>query len=124
MELKWGRRMSYDLRFAVKAENGKYVDFITPDFAHPTYNIGNILRKAMGFDFNQGDYYRLSEIMEYLIKGKTELKYNAKAYRQYEPSNKWGTVKNARDSIDSILECVTKIVVWYEIPLEFVYFAW
>lgn len=116
--------MSYDIRFAVKAENGQYVNFATPEYDTPTYNIGKMLRVAMDWDFTQGEYYRVSEIREKLVRGYCEVTANRRYYKQYEPDNGWGSVGTARDTLHSILERILEIEEDYGIPPEYIYMAW
>lgn len=115
--------MSYDLRFAVKAENGMYVDFEYPELEHPTYNVGTIFRKAMDLDFEQGEYYKVSEIKDNLIRGYTEARYNSAAYRQYEPENGWGDASTVANVLESVLDKIEE-VERQGVPLDVVYLAW
>lgn len=116
--------MSYDIRFAVKAENGAFVVFHTPEYDTPTYNVGTIFRKAMDFDFKQGEFYRVSELIPHLIKGANEVLYHKDKYIQYEPDNGWGSVDTVRTALMSILDAIEYIKEWHGIPLEYFYMAW
>ena len=116
--------MSYDLRFAVKAEDGRFVDFCEPELANPTYNLGMMFRKAMGWDFNQGEYYRVSDVLENISAGYLNLTYHRDDYVEYEPNNGWGTVEGAADCLKSIMDKISEIQNWDHIPLNIVYFAW
>lgn len=116
--------MSYDIRFAVKAENGQYVNFAWPEYGNPIYNTGKMLRAAMDWDFKQGEYYRFSEIKCKIVRGYGELITNRKAYKKYEPDNGFGSVGYAREVLNSILEKIAAIEDEYGIPQEYVYMAW
>lgn len=116
--------MSYDLRFAVKAENGQFVDFCTPEYDQPTYNVGMIFRKCMGFNFEQGKYYKVSEIIDNLKHGLSETIINAKVYKKYEPDNGWGSVETVRKSLQSVIDCINLIEEQRHIPMDVVYLAW
>lgn len=53
--------MSYDLRLAVKVEGTKdlYAVIAEPEYDSPTYNIGEMFRACMGWDFEQGKRNRV-----------------------------------------------------------------
>lgn len=112
--------MSYDIEFQVKTEYGDYIKIGEPTHASPTYNIGNMLRTAMDWDFKQFETYKVSEILPKLELGLTQLKQNPENYRQYEPENKWGTVETAVETLNSILEFIYDT----NIPLEYLYMIW
>lgn len=116
--------MSYDLRFAVKAENGQFVEFATPEYDHPTYNLGDMFRAATGWNYKQGEYYRVSEIKHFLMKGVYELTFNRKAYEQYVPDNGWGSIRGAIECLESVLQKIVEIQDWYDLPLDIIYLAW
>lgn len=116
--------MSYDIGLSVKAENGQYVEFTAPEYPHPTYNIGEMLRKCMDWDFKQGEYYRVSEILPNIERGIHELTYNRKAYVPMNPPNGWGSVGSALEALESINKCIAEVVQWRELPLEVIYLSW
>ncbi len=44
--------MSYDLRVAVKVEGcDKYANIAEPEYAHPTYNLGDMFRACTEWDY-------------------------------------------------------------------------
>lgn len=97
--------MSYDIRIAAETKYpDRYGDyFVTVDYPElnsPTYNVGNIFRKCMDWDFRQGEVYPLSEALKHIDHGIGELRGNFDAYRYLEPENKWGTV-------ETVWECLT-----------------
>lgn len=65
--------MSYDLRIAVKvdgAEKGnEFAVIAEPRLSNPTYNIGEMLRRCMGWDFVQDEYYKVSEVYQNIVRG-------------------------------------------------------
>ena len=110
--------MSYDIRLAVAVagapvnEDGEqlYAVIGTPEYDSPTYNLGDMFRACTGWDFKQGTFYRVSEVLPLIEKGIHELQFNAKAYEKYEPENGWGTIRSALDALESMLECIEKNV--------------
>lgn len=69
--------MSYDLRIAVKVKDTDiYAVIAEPEYSSPTYNIGKMFRKATGWDFTQGEWYKVSEVLPLIEHGIHELRYN------------------------------------------------
>ncbi len=97
--------MSYDIRIGVQTVHQSrwgesFAVVHVPEMDSPTYNVGNIFRKVMGWDFRQGMWYPLTEVIEHIDHGIRELRGNFDAYRHMEPENKWGTV-------ETVWECLT-----------------
>lgn len=97
--------MSYDIRIAVETVypnryGGRFAVVDSPELDSPTYNVGNIFRKVMDWDFKQGEWYPLSEVLEHIDHGIGKLRGNFDAYRDMEPENRWGTV-------ETVWECLT-----------------
>ena len=120
--------MSYDIRFAVKGypDDRMYVVF-EPDFAHPTYNIGEMLRKAMNWNFHQGEWYCLIGVVPCIERGIHELTYNPEAYGQYEPKNGWGTVSGALECLRNLRETIKDHLNgydWNEYDIDHLYISW
>lgn len=121
--------MSYDLRLAVKVEDTDIFAVIAePERHSPTYNLGDMFRACTGWDFEQGEFYRVSEVLPKIEHGISELKFNRKAYVKYEPDNGWGTTGSAIAALESLLECIRENIeggyTWNEIPLDKLYVAW
>ena len=117
--------MSYDIEFGVKVENvDKIMPFTAPEYASPTYNIGEMLRKATGWDFEQHKWYKVSDVFEKISKGHINLSKNKEEYRKYEPENKWGTVETAIKALQSILEKIEGIEKWFELTKDHFYIRW
>lgn len=97
--------MSYDIRFAVKVEGAKdcYAVIGEPEYSSPTYNLGKMFRKCMNWDFEQGVWYKLTDVLPKIEHGMTELFNNPQEYRKYDAPNGWGTVESAREALFSIL---------------------
>jgi len=82
--------MSYDIRFGVKvaeAPEDCYAVIGEPEYSSPTYNVGTIFRESMDWDFEQGKWYKVTDVIPKLERGVHELSFNAKAYRKHEPDN-------------------------------------
>ena len=97
--------MSYDIRIAVETVypnryGEKFAIVCYPEYDSPTYNVGDIFRKVMDWDFEQGEWYPLKEVLEHIDHGIGKLRNNFDAYRYMEPENKWGTV-------ETVWECLT-----------------
>lgn len=120
--------MSYDLRIAVKVQDTDiYAVIAEPEYNSPTYNIGEMFRKATGWDFEQGEWYKVSEVLPLIEHGIHELRYNEDYYRQYDSPNGWGNTQSARKALESLSKCIeeqTNGWAWQKIPLEHLYVAW
>lgn len=123
--------MSYDLRLAVKVEGGNnlYAVIDEPELSSPTYNLGKMFRACMDWDFNQGEWYKVSEVIPKIERGIHELRFSPKKYEQYNAPNGWGTISTAIASLNSLLECIERNVEgqdinWNSIPLDLLYIAW
>lgn len=115
--------MSYDLRVAVKVEGcDEYANIARPEYDSPTYNLSEMFGACMDWDFEQGVYYKCSEYLPKLERGVMELKFHAKDYKKYEPSNGWGTVESAFEALDSWWRCIKEEAEY--IPLECLYMRW
>lgn len=117
------KSMSYDLRVAVKVEGcDKYANIAEPEYANPTYNLGDMFRACMGWDYKQGEYYSCDFVMPRVEHGIEELKHNRKKYEQYNPSNGWGSIDSAIQDLESLRACIYDQAE--EIPLECLYMCW
>lgn len=99
--------MSYDLQFGVKVDTGGAEDLIVPvaepELSNPTYNLGQLFRACMGWDFEQGEWYPLAGALAYFKRGLEELRSHPGEYRAYEPSNGWGDISSARRVLDGFI---------------------
>ena len=115
--------MSYDLRISVKVEGiDKYIGIATPEHDSPTYNLSEMFRACMSWDYEQGKHYRCSEVIDNIKQGIDELKYNRKEYEQYNPPNGWGDLDGALETLISIKKCIYEEAKW--IPIEHLYLSW
>jgi len=123
--------MSYDLRLAVKIEDGDktyYPVLAMPEHHSPTYNIGTMFRKCMDWDFEQGTFYRVDEVLPKIERGIHELQFNEEAYKQYNSPNGWGNTDSALRALTSLVECIRETQqgwnCWEAMPLHLLWVAW
>ena len=122
--------MSYDIRFGVKVAgtDNVYAIIGRPVYDSPTYNLRDMFVKCMDWDYSQGEWYPMNEVLPKVERGINELKYHQSKYLKYEPDNGWGTIGSALESLQSIYK-------WFdlndwergwdeEIPLECIYMRW
>ena len=96
--------MSYDIRFGVQTvcannDGERFVVVHMPEYDSPTYNLSDMFRACMDWDYDQGEWYPMAEVLPRIERGIRELATNAAEYEQYNPPNGWGTLKGA-------LECL------------------
>ncbi len=122
--------MSYDIRFGVKvagAGDDVYAVIGHPEYDSPTYNNRDIFVKSMDWDYHQGEWYSLPEIVPKIERGIHELSFNAKAYKELEPDNGWGGISSSLQCLKSILEWISNERAWGwngDIPIECIYMRW
>lgn len=115
--------MSYDLRVAVKVEGcDKYANIAEPEYANPTYNLGDMFRACMGWNFKQGVYYKCDFAIDRIERGIKNLKRNRAEYEKYNPSNGWGTIDSAIEDLESLRTCIYEQAE--NIPLKCLYMCW
>lgn len=123
--------MSYDIRFGVKvvgAPENVIAVIGRPEHDSPTYNIRDIFVKAMDWEYSQGEWYPMDQVIPKVERGIHELTFNAKKYKKLEPDNGWGSIENALNTLQSIHNWFNRSS-WYcgwddEIPLECIYMRW
>lgn len=99
--------MSYDIRFGVKvagASDDCYAVIGNPEYDSPTYNLREMFVKSMNWDYRQGDWYPITEVLPKVQRGITELKLHPEEYKAYEPENGWGTIGGAIACLQSIID--------------------
>lgn len=121
--------MSYDLRIGVKVDGTDIMAVIDePEYDSPTYNLGKMFRKCMGWDFTQGEWYKVSDVLPLIENGVRELSINRKAYTQYDAPNGWGTTTSALRTLESLRDCIYGNVNgergWQAVPAEHLYMCW
>lgn len=125
--------MSYDIRISVKVEGcDKYAVIAEPEYSSPTYNLGQMFRACMDWDYSQSEkdengtyqtkYYPCDFVIMKVEQGLLELRLNRKEYEKYNPSNGWGSIGSAIEALESLRTCI------YEnaetIPLDRMYMSW
>ena len=118
--------MSYDLRLLVKAEGTDcYVQVDTPEYDSPTYNLGEMFRACMDWDFEQSKEYPCDMVLDKVERGIRELTVNRKEYEQYNPPNGWGNIDSALRALEPLRECIYDFLQWHEgFPINCLYMSW
>ena len=125
--------MSYDISICVKIEGlDQYAEIGEPEYAHPTYNIGSMLRAAMDWDYSQCEkdengnwhdcYYKCDFVIGRVEQGIRELRTNPQKYKKYEPENGWGSIGGALEALESLRACIYEFAE--RIPIEHLYMCW
>lgn len=126
--------MSYDIRFGVRvagAPDDCFAVIGEPEYASPTYNLRDIFVASMDWDYHQGEWYKVTEILPKIQHGITELTLHPGKYRELEPDSGWGT-------IDSAINCLQSIVNYFkpgcwggldgswnaDVPIDCIYMCW
>lgn len=125
--------MSYDIRFAVKvadAPDDCYAVIGAPEYDSPTYNIREIFVQSMDWNYHQGEWYKIKEVLPNIKRGVNELTFKANKYKHLEPENGWGSVESARQCLQSILDYFSDSFdgiggTWNaDIPYDCIYMRW
>lgn len=96
-------RLSYDVSFKVKVEGvDAYVDVACD--ANITYNLGIMIRKSTGLEWNNCENNGLvKDIMPHIYDGLKELENHPMRYVQYESPNGWGTIEGCKNFFRRII---------------------
>lgn len=125
--------MSYDIRWCVETvrENNdgeRFVVVHTPEYDSPTYNYRKMFVACMGWDYEQGEYYPMLDVLPKLRRGLAQLIEHPEKYRQYEPENGWGTLNGAIKCIESWIDELTNEDNWDSVchywPLDALLWKW
>ena len=123
--------MSYDYRISVKVEGAEdcYAVVAQPEINNPTYNLRSMFVACTGWHYEQGKWYKVSEVLPLIERGIHELTFNEKDYEKFNPSNGWGNTKSALEALKSLYECIQDQLgitgwSWNHIPIECLYVAW
>lgn len=124
--------MSYDIRFGVKVAGAPdcFAVIGNTKYDSPTYNLRDIFVKCMKWDYHQGEWYKITDVLPKVKHGITELTFNPQKYKGLEPSNGWGTIGSA-------LQCLQSIVHYFgdnwdglggswnaDVPIDCIYMRW
>ena len=119
--------MSYDLRFAVKGIDERMYVVFEPDLHSPTYSLRTLFRKCMDWDFKQGEYYAVKDVLPMIERGIDELSFNSERYERYEPANGYGTLDGALRVLTGLVRCVEKHMAgydWNSYDFDNLYLCW
>ena len=123
--------MSYDIRIGVKVDGAEnlYAVIDEPEYDSPTYNLGSMFRKCTGWNYEQGEWYKVADVLPLIQHGIQELSYYPSAYKKYNAPNGWGTVEDALKVLQSMEKCIRDnsedaSKTWNEIPLNLMYIRW
>lgn len=115
--------MSYCIGIYVKVEGcEKYVMISYPTYYHPTYNLRELFKNCMNWDFKSSSFYRCDTVIELVENGIGNLRNRTFKYAEFLPSNGWGTMEDALETLKSIRECILEENE--NIPLECMYLKW
>lgn len=126
--------MSYDIRFGVKvagAPDDCYAVIGCPEYDSPTYNLRDVFVKSMDWNYHQGEWYSITDVLPKIQKGIDELTQHPEKYKPLEPDNGWGTVGSA-------IKCLRSVVDYFsddnwdglggswnaDVPIDCIYMRW
>lgn len=113
--------MSYDIELGVKVADTDFIVAVaTPEYDSPTYNVGQMIRACTGWDFKQGEWYKLIDVVPMIEKGIHEMRFNRHKYKKYLPDNGWGSYGTVEKSLTSILKCAEEFC-WSDEMMEKLY---
>lgn len=116
--------MSYDIEIGVRIyDTDLYACIAEPEYANPTYNLGQMFRAATGWNFEQGKWYRCEDVINNIQQGIDELRIRQSKYKTLEPKNGWGTIQGARECLESMRDCIYEQAEEY-IPIEHLWVRW
>lgn len=125
--------MSYDIRWCVETvrannDGDKHVVVHIPEYDSPTYNYRKMFVACMDWDYKQGEYYPMAEVLPKLRHGLAQLTKHPEKYRQYEPENGWGTLDGAIRCIESWIDELTNEADWDGVchywPISALWWRW
>lgn len=97
--------MSYDVSFRAKLEGVDQWVPVGEDYINHTSNTAAMIKEVCGSYPSEWNGKRCSELLPALTAAVKELQFNAERYRQFEPSNKWGSVESTLKFLDRIRVC-------------------
>lgn len=96
--------MSYNVSFQLKVEGVDYYMDTNYCDANITWNVRDIIVKSTGLEWiNESNNGFVKDIIPHIKEGLEELSSNGDKYRQYEPSNGFG-------SVEGVIRFFTKIL--------------
>lgn len=122
--------MSYDIRFCVETVHedkwgDRYVVVGTPEYDSPTYNLRKMFVACMDWDYSQGEYYPMVDVLPKLRHGLVELTEHPERYERYNPENGWGDLRGARACLENwVSEIEDPYGITYTWPIEHLWWRW
>ena len=123
--------MSYDLQLGVKVAGAEdlYATIAEPERSSPTYNLRAMFVACMDWDYEQGEWYKVSDVLPKIRHGIAELSARPLYYSKYNASNGWGNVASALNDLRSLEQCILDnapetSMTWNEVPLDLMYMRW
>ena len=125
--------MSYDIRYGIESRypdlsGDSMVVIGAPTYDNPTYNLRDMFVACMDWNYKQGVWYPMAEVLPKLRHGLAQLVKHPEKYRQYEPENGWGTLNGAIKCIESWIDELTNEDNWDSVchywPLDALWWRW
>lgn len=96
--------MSYDVNFKTKLEGTDQWVYVGDDWINHTYNTAAMIKEVCGSSPSDWDGRKCADMYPVIAQGATLLQNNPQRYRQFEPSNGWGTVETTLDFLMKIAD--------------------
>ena len=122
--------MSYDISFCVETAypdkfGDTHVVVHTPEYDSPTYNLRDMFVACMGWDYKQGVYYPMADVLPKIKRGLAELTENLEKYKRYNPPNGWGDIEGARGCLANwVTELEDPWGITRTWPIEHLWWRW
>ena len=97
--------MSYNISFRVKVEGleNEYVD-VGECEANVTWNLREMIVKSTGLEWkNEENNGLCKDVIPKIADGLVELMKHPEKYKQYEPTNGWGTIEGCKRFFSNII---------------------
>lgn len=96
--------MSYDVSFKAKLEGTDQWVYVGADWINHTYNTAAMIKEVCGSYPSDWDGRKCADMYPIIAQGAALLRDNPQRYRQFEPSNGWGTVETTLDFLMKIAD--------------------
>ena len=101
--MKGENKMGYDISFKAKLDGADQWVYVGDDWINHTSNTAAMIKEVCGSYPSEWDGIGCAELAPVLDAGIKELLQHSQRYRQFEPSNGWGTVESTTDFLIRIL---------------------
>jgi hypothetical protein len=88
--------MSWDIKLVDKNNNK------TMDIGNYTYNVNPMYKKALGFNLSELHMKPTKEVLNLLENAVINMKYHAEEYKKLDPTNGWGSYKDALEYLEKL----------------------